>query len=138
MGSDETRPARRGHLASGAAAAGRAAALALLAAAGCGAVKIVPLGPDAAASPRPPDCAVEFLARTPERAHVELAELTTHLTVIPAGGPLEVLREPACRLGADAVVVTRKLVTNEMGHVLVSGVAIRWRVDQTPPEPSSQ
>jgi hypothetical protein len=117
-----------------------AASTALLALAGCGGlgVKVTPIGPEAAFAPRPDGCAVEFLQKRPARPHDDLAELTTHLTVIPEAGPLEALREPACRLGADAVVVTRRFVINELGHTLVAGVAIRYRAEppaaaETPP-----
>jgi len=113
-------------------AAGLAAFLALT---GCGSVKVTRLAPDAATAPRSGDCAIEFLDKAPERPYDEVADLDSHLTVIPPGGPLEALREPACRLGADAVVVTRKFVTNELGHVLVAGTAIRYRVEPAPPPP---
>ncbi len=111
-------------------AAGLAALLAL---AGCGAVKVTPLGPEAGRAPKPRDCAIEFLDRTPGRAHDEIAELHSLVTSVPPAGPLEVLREAACRLGADAVVVTRKFVTNQLGHVLVAGTAIAYRVEVAPP-----
>jgi len=107
---------------------------ALLALTGCGvAVKVTRVAPDAAIAPRASDCAIEFLDKNPERAYEALAELDTHLTLIPAAGPLEPLREPACRLGADAVVVTRRFVINEMGHMLVAGTAIRYRAEPAPP-----
>jgi hypothetical protein len=113
---------------------GKAAGLAaLLALTGCGAVKVTRLSPDAGTAPRPPDCALEFLDKAPERAYDEVAELDSHLTAIPPGGPLEVLREPACRLGADAVVVIRRFVTNELGHMLVAGTAIKYRAEVAPP-----
>ena len=107
---------------------------ALLAMTACGVgVKVTRVDPDSGIAPRPSDCAIEFLDEAPQRDHDEIAELSTHLTVIPRAGPLEVLREPACRLGADAVVVTRRFVTNEMGHMVVAGTAIRYRVEAAPP-----
>jgi hypothetical protein len=112
------------------AAAGWAALLVL---SGCGAVKVTRLGPDTGVAPKPRDCAIEFLDKNPERAHDEIAELSSHVTNVPPGGPLEVLREAACRLGADAVVVTRNLVLNELGHVLVAGTAIAYRAEVAPP-----
>ncbi|HEY6105415.1 MAG TPA: hypothetical protein VIV59_05510 [Anaeromyxobacteraceae bacterium] len=112
-----------------------AATAALLALAGCGAVKVTRLSPGDAASAKPRDCALEFLGKAPERAYDEIAELDAHVTNVPRDGPLEVLREPACELGADAVIVTRNFVINVLGHVHVAGTAIRYRVEPAPPPP---
>ncbi len=107
---------------------------ALLSLAACGAVKVTRLDTvDAAA--KPDDCAIEFLTKAPGRAYDEIAELDSHVTNVPRDGPLEVLREPACRLGADAVIVTRNFVINMLGHVHVAGTAIRYRVEPAPPPP---
>ncbi len=111
---------------------------ALLALAGCGAVKVTPLGPDAGIAPKPRDCALEFLDKAPERPYGEMAELESHVTNVPRDGPLEVLREPACRLGADAVIVTRNFVINYLGHTMVAGTAIRYRPEAPPPPPPPQ
>jgi hypothetical protein len=94
--------------------------------AGCGFVKVTPSGSDLRLEPRPKDCGIEFLEKAPERAYQEIADLQAHVTSPPAGGADEVLREKACELGADAVVVTRKFVTNAYGHVLVAGTAIKY------------
>jgi hypothetical protein len=94
--------------------------------AGCGSVKVTPSGSDLRLEPRPKDCGIEFLEKAPERAYQEIADLQAHVTSPPAGGADEVLREKACELGADAVVVTRKFVTNAYGHVLVAGTAIKY------------
>lgn len=88
---------------------------------------------------RPADCQLEFLQKAPrDRAFTEIAELETHVTSPPAYGmgALEVLRPQACELGADAVVVTRNFVTNEFGHVLVAGTAIKYK-DEPPAPPSA-
>ena len=109
---------------------------ALLAITSCGmGVKVTRLGPDRGIPPRPSDCAVEFLDKAPARAHEEIAELESHVTTVPREGPLVVLREPACRLGADAVIVTRNFVTNMFGHVMVAGTAIRWIPEAASPFP---
>jgi hypothetical protein len=91
--------------------------------AACGGVKVVPLG--AEIRPRPADCAVEFLEKPPARPYDAIAELTA--TTNPGDGEArQVLRRPACELGADAVVITRRVVTNALGHTLISGTAIRY------------
>lgn len=98
----------------------------LLALAACGGVKVVPTG--AVTGPaRPADCPLEFLYKAPERPCEPLADLESHVTAVPKGGAVEVLREKACALGADAVIVERNQVLNEYGHALVVGTAIRWK-----------
>ena len=100
------------------------ATLALVGASGCGAVKVSPTG--AGAEAKPADCAIEFLRKAPARPYAELGELQSHVTLVPPEGALSVLRPKACELGADAVIVKRDFVTNEFGHTLVAGVAIRY------------
>jgi len=101
---------------------------------GCGSVKVVPLGSGLEITPRPPDCAIEFLEKAPDREYESLASLEAHVTSPGPLGPLEVLRKPACQVGADAVIVARSFVTNHLGHVLVAGTAIRYREASPPPE----
>ncbi len=117
-------------------AARLAALLLAVGAAGCGSVKVKPSGPDLRSEPKPKGCSVEFLGKAPDRAYEEIADLQAHVTSPPAGGADEVLREKACELGADAVVVTRKFVTNAYGHMLVAGTAIKYveAVRPAPPE----
>lgn len=122
-------------------------ALLLAALAGCGAVKVTPSEGAAAFSPRPKGCPLEFLRKPPQRPYQELGELQAHVTAPPPGGAQEVLRDDACALGADAVILTRNFVTNEFGHVLVAGVAIKYveppplppreREEERPPAPGS-
>jgi hypothetical protein len=102
--------------------------LALLAAAlsACGGVRVTPSGKEAA--PRPMGCALEFLNKAPDRPYDELGTLDTHLRQTLPGGPREVLRDPACRLGADAVIVEKEQILNEYGHALVAGRAIKYRL----------
>jgi hypothetical protein len=112
--------------------------LTLLGSAACAAgVKVVPSGSGVTAPARPPDCALELLRKAPDRPHDELAELTAHVTAMPAGGALEVVRRQACALGADAFVVDREQVLNEFGHTLVSGTAIRFGPLPPPPPPAA-
>lgn len=110
-----------------------AAAAALLALAGCAGVKVTRTGPDAGIAPKPSDCAIEFLQKAPQRPYDGLADLESHVTNVPPAGALQVLREPACKLGADAVIVTRNFVINYLGHTMVAGTAIRYRPEAPPP-----
>lgn len=47
-------------------------------------------------------------------------------------GPREVLRAPACALGADPSIVTRRVVTDNSNHVFMAGTAIRYREEPAP------
>jgi hypothetical protein len=111
----------------------RCVALLALATAGCGSVKVIPSGEGARYESRPKGCGLEFLRKVPDRPYEEIAELQAHVTSPPPGGALEVLRDKACELGADAVIVIRNFVTNEFGHVLVAGTAIKF-VEPPPSE----
>ncbi len=103
-----------------------AALLLALGVAGCGSVKVTPSGSALRLEPKPKGCSIEFLGKAPDRAYEEVASLQAHVTSPPQGGADEVLHEKACELGADAVVVTRKFVTNAYGHMLVAGTAIKY------------
>ena len=109
-----------------------AAAAALMA---CGAVKVKPSGDGVRPEPRPKGCSLEFLHKAPGRPYQEIADLESHVTSPPPAGALEVLRDKACELGADAVIVSRDIVLNEQGHVLVAGTAIKY-VER--PQPSEE
>ena len=111
----------------------------LLGLAGCAeTVKVTRVGPDAGLAPKAGDCPIEFLLKPPERLYDPIADLESHLTDVPPQGSLSVLREPACRLGADAVIVTRNFVINMFGHMMVAGTAIRWAGAAPPPAPEAQ
>jgi hypothetical protein len=113
-------------------------AAALLACGGFSAVKVSPTG--AFADPRPAGCDLEFLAEAPKRGFDTLADLQSHVTLPPRGGAREVLRDKACALGADAIILTRDFVLNEYGHVLVEGKAIKYQGPEVKPvqAPSSE
>jgi len=103
-----------------------AIALALSLTPACGGmagVRVARRGP--VAEPRPPGCALEVLEKAPDRPHEELAELTATAPSADGQAALAVLREPACRLGADALVVTHR-TTPRGAQSMVSAVAIRW------------
>jgi hypothetical protein len=107
-----------------------AAALLILGACSTG-IKVVRTS-DVKLPPKPSDCPVEFLRKAPAEPYDELADLESHVTAPPAGGAVEVLRPKACELGADAVIVTSDFVTNEFGHVIVAGKAIKYRAEPAP------
>ena len=111
-----------------------AALLAAAALGACSSVKVTPSSGSARYDPKPKGCSVEFLKKEPGRTYQELAELESHVTSPPREGALEVLRDKACELGADAVIVKRNFVTNDMGHVLVAGTAIKFVEPPQPPE----
>jgi len=108
---------------------------ALAACAGMG-VKVVRLG--AEAPPRPAGCAIEFLEKRPERPYEELAEMSTTATAPDPAQALQVLREPACRLGADAVLVTGRVVSNIYGKTVAAGIALRWLPSPAEPPPTPE
>jgi len=112
-----------------------AALLASIALAGCSSVPVSPSSSGARPEPRPADCTIEFLEGPPGRPYEELGELSMLVTLVGPNGPLEALRPGACALGADAVIVTRKFVTDDHGHVLVAGIAIQYTGPVPSPSP---
>ena len=101
----------------------------------CGSVGVRSSASGVKAASRPPGCTVEFLRNPPERAYDELGEMHSYFSRVVE--PQEVLREKACELGADAVIVTRDfLISNERGpdRKLVAGVAIKYRESTGAPE----
>lgn len=101
----------------------------------CGSVGVKPPRSGATASARPQDCTVEFLRKAPERAYDELGEMYSYYPWVVE--PEDVLREKACELGADAVIVTRDfLISTERGpdRKLVAGKAIKYREATGAPE----
>jgi hypothetical protein len=102
----------------------------------CGSVSVKPSPSGATAEARPRDCTVEFLRAAPERTHEQLGELYSYYSHVVQPG--DVLREQACALGADAVIVTRDfLVSTSRGpdRKLVAGIAIRYTDSTVAPEP---
>jgi hypothetical protein len=102
----------------------------------CGSVSVKPPRSAAEAESRPRDCAVEFLRAAPERSYDELGDIYSYYSRVVE--PQEVLREKACELGADAVVVTRDfLVSTSRGpdRKLVAGTALKYRDATEVPEP---
>ena len=80
------------------------------------------------AAARPPDCQVEFLQGPPAKAYDTLGELYGYW---PAEvKPADVLREKACEMGADAVIVTRDFLVSTVNgpdRKQIVGTAIKYR-----------
>ncbi len=79
---------------------------------------------------------VQFLGGAPQRGYDEIAELYGYYGSLVE--PEHVLRQKACELGADAVIVTRDFLVPTRGgdHKLVAGVAIKYR--DAPARPPSR
>jgi hypothetical protein len=114
--------------------ASAAAVLATVVLAGCatgGPVTVRSYGVSAPA--KQPGCGLEVLQKPPARPYDVLAELESHVTMVPPEGALSVVKPKACELGADAIIVERNMVLNEFGHTLVAVTAIRWPTSSPPP-----
>lgn len=115
-----------------------AAALPVLLTVGLAACAGAPVSPssDSAAARKPDDCAIEFLMQPPARPYEPLDDLLLHVTNPTAAEPYLALRPKACRLGADAVIVTRSQVLDMFGHALVEGTAIKYLPPAATPAPT--
>lgn len=83
-----------------------------------------------ALAPRPADCVIEFYRTTlPERPYDEVATLHLRATVFATPqGAQEKMREQACALGADAVLITREFVPGtQYTPSLMTGAAVSYR-----------
>ena len=108
--------------------------------AGCGTIKVRRSSSSQVLrlEPKPADCDLDWLPRAPpRRAYQEIAELSAHVTTPPFASP-EVLRETACELGADAVVMIRNFVINPLGHKIIAGMAIKYDEPLQTPDASSE
>ncbi len=101
------------------------------------AVKVTRTPAAEGAEPRPKGCNLEFLWKSPARPYEALGELSMLVTKPPPGGAVEVLRDPACELGADAVIVSRDKGSKVEGHAMVAGTAIKYR-EAAPPSPQPE
>jgi hypothetical protein len=112
-------------------------ALGVVFAPACGSVSVTPPPTGAKAEARPRDCSVEFLRAAPARTYDELGEIYSYYSTVVE--PQEVLREKACELGADAVVVTRDFLVSTNARSpdrkLVAGTALKYRDVTGVPEP---
>jgi hypothetical protein len=112
-------------------------------------VQILPSGMDMAVAPKPLSCRVlYFRTQRPELAYDELAGLQLNIPVPPgfiAVAPtntqeraLNDLRQAACHLGADAIVISEERYDVPMLGTRVAGTAILFRESrQRRPTPGS-
>lgn len=107
----------------------------LLALAGCtwaeSRVIVVPSGTRVTAAPKPPGCNVPVLRNAPsDRPFDELASIHYTMTQSSRGDPVEaaaLIRDRACALGADAVLVTQEFVPGGDRPPTMAALAIRFR-----------
>jgi hypothetical protein len=93
-------------------------------------VTVTESGLGLALAPRPADCVIEFYRTTvPQRPHDEVATLHFRGSVFAnAAGAQEKMREQACALGADAVLVSRDFVPGAPSSPSVmTGTALSYR-----------
>jgi len=103
-------------------------------------VSVVPSGNGLTAPSKPVGCPMPFLRSAPaDRPYDELASLHYTTALFHAGDPGEAqaaLRDQACALGADAVLVTREFVPGVPGGSgrppTMAGAAIRYRSPVAP------
>ena len=95
--------------------------------AGCARPRTKPGGEVASAPARPAGCELAYLEKEPERAYEELGELTDLVANPDPFNSALALRDKACALGADALVITRRVVTDAYGRTLLSARAIKWK-----------
>jgi len=92
---------------------------------GCVSVSVMPSGSPVKATPRPNDCPIEFfrLAK-PDRPFFEIATISAEGSrSTPPAAEQEKIRQKACELGAEAVIVTRESAPQ---HGMI-GVAIKYK-----------
>lgn len=108
----------------------------LVVAAGCTHVAVTDAGAGIRGEPRPDDCGIAFFrTKLPERSYDELAALHWQgSNLSSAVAAQEGLRVSACRLGADAVIVTRDYVRGtQTASGIMTGTAIKYRTDPAAP-----
>jgi len=109
--------------------------IATLLLASCASVKVTDAGTGLRAAPKPKGCAVPiFRTKAPERPYDEVATLHYTNAMNGAGDPVSAegaIREKACELGADALIVTREFVPGVGGMSgstpMMSATAILYR-----------
>jgi hypothetical protein len=111
----------------------------LVALAGCSTprITVVPSGSGVSAPAKAADCSLSFLRTPPrDRPYDELASLHYTTTLYWEGDPVaaqDAMRERACRLGADAVLVVQEFVPGVGGQhgkpPTMAGLAIRFRTE---------
>jgi hypothetical protein len=124
-----------------------AVAAALLALSGCGAhVSVTPSGSGTSAPAKPPGCSLPFFRVPPlDQPYDEMATLHYTTRAYQAGDPAdaqEAIRQKACALGADAVLVTREFAPGVAGGKgsppTMTGTAIKFRAPRPTPAPEDR
>ena len=72
------------------------------------------------------DCELLELKAFPSHRHAIVGTFDAYVTSMPPGGILDLLRSDACAIGADAIIVQRKQILNEVDHYWIAGKAIRF------------
>jgi hypothetical protein len=113
-------------------AAARTAALSLALAASTSVACIsfprtAPEGEVAKAPAKPKGCEIAYLEKEPDRPYEELGEITDMVAKPDPFNPAVAFRDRACEMGADALIVTRRVVTDAYDRMMLSARAIRWK-----------
>jgi hypothetical protein len=103
-------------------------------------VSVVPSGSGVTAAPKPAGCPIPFFRAPPaDRPYDELASLHFTTALFWGGDPAEAqaaMRDKACALGADAVLVTQEFQPGVPGGdgkpPTMAGSAIRYRPTAEP------
>jgi hypothetical protein len=97
-------------------------------------VVVTPSGPGVVATPKPPDCQVEFFRTKVDRPYDEIAALHAWGGDTFKTGPdyfRDALRAKACELGADALIVTQDYSWgysgSGQGFAQMNAAAIKYR-----------
>jgi hypothetical protein len=106
---------------------------------GCVQVNVVGPRSSAHAAPKPPDCRLEiYRQRPPGAPFEELGDLELSASTNTPDAALQALREKACSLGADAMIITQEF-TRVGDSATMRSVAVRYRgttADPLHPAPS--
>ena len=97
---------------------------------GCTRVSVTPSGNGVTAAPKPLGCTMEFLrTKAPDRPYDELASIDFQGSNFhSATDAQKYVREEACKLGADAVLITREFVPGSMKRTsMMSATAVKYR-----------
>ncbi|HET9596288.1 MAG TPA: hypothetical protein VFP65_11940 [Anaeromyxobacteraceae bacterium] len=89
--------------------------------------RTTPEGDVTGAPPKPKDCEIAYLEKEPDRPYEELGEITDTIARPDPMNPAIAFRERACEMGADALIVTRRVVKDMFDRMLLSARAIRWK-----------
>jgi hypothetical protein len=89
--------------------------------------RTAPEGDVAKAPSKPKGCEIAYLEKEPDRPYEELGEITDMVAKPDPFNPALAFRDRACEMGADALIVTRRVVTDAYDRMMLSARAIRWK-----------